>query len=408
MRAASPVTFAVAMCITIVFLNRYVFGLYVRIVRGRKCDDKLEGYEPTVTIVVPLFNEGRSIYQTIESLLKLDYPKHKLSVTVVDDCSTDDSYEWACKGARDFPNVTVLRNERNMGKRRGINHAVRKATSEIIVSVDSDVVVFPTALRELVVRFTAPDIAAVGGRIHISNPNDNWLTKLQTIKVCLSGEFLRNLERGLERVMCLSGCLTAYRRSVLMELEPILERRNILGVPIKYGEDRFLTHLIVKRGYRTRLCNDALAFTKAPKTMLHYFNQQLRWRRSNIVDYMWGLTHAWQFHPLLCIHYLAYAVLLFVLPVLIVNRVLDNAFIELAMLHLGTVAAFAMIYYCLPSVRSLPPWLRVHPVAFLPMTVLMPVSYLVLTPLAILTLDSSSWETRGHQGSSPLPLQGAP
>ena len=51
--------------------------------------------------------------------------------------------------------------------------------------------------------------------------------------------------------------------------------------------------------------------------------------------------------------------------------------------------------------RALPPWLRVHPIAFLPMAVLMPVAYLLLTPLGLFTLDSSSWETRGHQGAAP-------
>ena len=58
-----------------------------------------------------------------------------------------------------------------------------------------------------------------------------------------------------------------------------------------------------------------------------------------------------------------------------------------------------------PSTRRLPPWLRVHPIAFLPMAVLMPVAYLLLTPLGLFTLDSSSWETRGHQGAAPV--QGA-
>ena len=90
--------------------------------------------------------------------------------------------------------------------------------------------------------------------------------------------------------MCLSGCLTAYRRHVLIELEPILENRNILGVPIKYGEDRFLTHQIVKRGYQTRMTMDAMCFTKAPTTLRGYFNQQLRWKRSNIVDFIVGIA----------------------------------------------------------------------------------------------------------------------
>ncbi len=389
-------TFPIYLFIFIVFLNRYVFGFYLTIVRRSKIDETIEGYEPTVTVVVPLYNEGRSIYDTIVSLVQLDYPKDKLSVTVVDDCSTDDSYEWACKAAREYPNVRVLRNPVNVGKRKGINHAVREATSEIIVSVDSDVIVYPSAIRELVKRFVEPGIAAVGGRVHVSNPNQNWLTRLQTIKYYFGQEHLKNLERGLRSVMCLSGCLTAYRRHVLMELEPILENRNILGIPIKYGEDRFLTHQIVKRGYRTVMTMKAMCFTKAAPTMKGYFAQQLRWKRSNIVDFIVGLGHAWSLHPLLCLQYLSMLLLLLVYPFVIITNVQRGEFLDLAMFHVALTGGFATIYYFAPSVRALPPWLRVHPIAFLPMAVMMPVAYLLLTPLGLFTLDSGSWETRGH------------
>jgi cellulose synthase/poly-beta-1,6-N-acetylglucosamine synthase-like glycosyltransferase len=393
-------TFPIYLFIFIVFLNRYVFGFYLTVLRRKTLDETIEGYEPTVTVVVPLFNEGRSIYDTIKALVALDYPAEKLSITVVDDCSTDDSYEWACKAAAEHANVRVLRNPRNVGKRKGINHAVREATAEIIVSVDSDVIIYPTALRELVARFVDPKIAAVGGRVHVSNPNENWLTRLQTIKYYFGQEHLKNLERGLRSVMCLSGCLTAYRRHVLIELEPILENRNLLGVPIKYGEDRFLTHQIVKHGYRTVMTMKAMCFTKAAPTLRGYFQQQLRWKRSNIVDFIIGLPHAWMLHPLLCLQYLSMLLLLLVYPFVIVTHVQRGDFFDLAMFHLAVIALFSLVYYFAPSVRALPPWLRVHPIAFLPMAVLMPVAYLLLTPLGLFTLDTSSWETRGHGGAA--------
>jgi N-acetylglucosaminyltransferase len=401
-------TFPIYLFIFIVFLNRYVFGFYLALTRGKKFDETVDGYEPTVTVVVPLYNEGKSIYDTIVSLVRLDYPSDKLSVTVVDDCSTDDSYEWACKAAREYRNVTVLRNPYNMGKRKGINHAVREATAEIIVSVDSDVIIHPQALRELIKRFTGPEVAAVGGRVHVSNPNDNWLSKLQTIKYYFGQEHLKNLERSLRSVMCLSGCLTAYRRHVLIELEPILENRNILGISIKYGEDRFLTRQIVKAGYYTKMTMAAMCFTKAPTTLHAYFNQQLRWKRSNIVDFVCGLGHAWKLHPLLCLQYLSMFMLLLVYPFVIVDHVLAGEFFELGMFHLAVIAGFSLVYHFAPSTRALPPWLRVHPIAFLPMTVLMPVAYLLLTPLGLFTLDTSSWETRGHVAGVAPGGSGAP
>lgn len=391
-------TVPVFLFILIVFANRYVLGLYLKLAKGKRFDVERSGYEPTVTIVVPLFNEGRSIFDTIQSLVALDYPRQKLSVTVVDDCSTDDSYAWAQKAAALHPDqVRVLKNPRNMGKRMGINHAVREAThAEIVVSVDSDVIVDRGAVRALVARFTAPDIAAVGGRVHVSNANENWLSRMQTIKYFFGQEMLKNLERSMQSVMCLSGCLTAYRRHVLVELEPVLENRNVCGVPIKYGEDRFLTRHVVKAGYRTLFTTDAFCYTKAPTTLTGYFNQQLRWKRSNIIDFACGLSHAWRLHPLVAVHYLSMMALLFIYPFVIVAHLAQGEFLSLIGFHIELLAALGLFYCLHPSTRKLAPEYRVHPIWFLPMAVLMPTAYVVLTPLGLFTLDSSSWETRGH------------
>jgi cellulose synthase/poly-beta-1,6-N-acetylglucosamine synthase-like glycosyltransferase len=389
--------FPVYLFVLLVLTNRYLLGLYLKMTKGKRFDRTDNNYEPSVTIVVPLFNEGRSIFDTIISFSQLDYPKEKLFVTIVDDCSTDDSYEWACRAARRCPNVTVLRNPCNLGKRKGINAAVRQANTEIIVSIDSDVVVHRCALRRLMARFTEPDVAAVGGRVHVINANDNWLSRMQTIKYYFGQEHLKNLERCMETVLCLSGCLTAYRRHVLLELEPILEDRNICGIPIKYGEDRFLTRQIVKAGYRTRMTTDAFCFTKVPTTLRAYFQQQLRWKRSNIVDYFCGMSHAWKMSPLVGLHYVSLFVLLLVYPIVLFVHIERGDIWWLMMMHACLVAFLGVIYWFAPTTRQLPRAQRVHPIWFMPMAVLMPVAYLTLTALALFTLDTASWETR--QGS---------
>lgn len=372
--------------------------------RRRPADEVDDAYEPTVTVVTPMYNEGESIRQTIRSLLAQDYPAHKLDVIVVDDCSTDDSYEQATSESRHQQRVRILRNPINIGKRCSINRAVRESTSEIIVSVDSDVVLEPGAVRKLVRRFSAPRIAAVGGRVDILNKRENWLTRMQAVKYYYGYHFLKRVERACRTVMCLSGCLTAYRRSVLLELEPLLEGRNILGLPIKYGEDRFLTRQIVKAGYQTTMALDAVCRTKTPEKLGGYFAQQLRWRRSNIVDYFGGLSHVWRLHPVVAIHYYSLFALFLAYPALLLQSLMAGTFWQLMALHLGVASALGVIYRL--HVRRLPPDQRVSAIDFLPITVIMPVSYAVLTPLAFLTLDSAKWETRGHQVPAevvPLP-----
>ena len=387
--------------VLLVFTNRYIAGLFFRLARQKQLAAVDPRHEPTVTVVIPMFNEGRGIYGTIQSLLAQDYPPEKLSIIVVDDCSTDDSFAWAQRAARERPDrVLAIQNPTNIGKRRGINHAVRRAQSEIIVSVDSDVVVDLRAIRRLVARFTDPRIGAVGGRVNISNPHENWLTRMQTIKYYFGYEFLKNLERAFSSVMCLSGCLTAYRREVLIALEPVLEDRSVLGVPIKYGEDRFLTRQIVKAGWRTTVTLDAICWTVAPNTLAKYFAQQLRWRRSNLIDFLGGVGHAWRLHPLVMFHYVSLFALQVSYPIMMLHQVLTGGFLPIAEIHLVLLAFFGFVYWL--DARKMPESQRVHPLWFLPLGVLMPVTYVLYTPLALFTLDSSSWETRGHQGAPAL------
>jgi cellulose synthase/poly-beta-1,6-N-acetylglucosamine synthase-like glycosyltransferase len=204
---------------------------------------------------------------------------------------------------------------------------------------------------------------------------------------------LKNLERSMASVMCLSGCLTAYRRHVLIELEPVLENRNVFGVPIKYGEDRFLTRQIVKAGWETVQTTDAVCYTKAPETIGKYFAQQLRWRRSNFIDFFGGLSHAWRLHPFVCLHYLSLFAMMLLYPLVVFTKLEEGAFFELALVSLAVQGTLGAVYWW--HTRALPATYKVHPLWLLPMTVMMPVTYLLMTPLALFTLDSSSWETRG-------------
>ena len=386
----------------VVFVNRYVAGLVLRVARGKNWDEARDDYEPTVTAIIPMFNEGAAIKETLQSLLDSSYPESKLRVICVDDCSSDDSYEHAREIARKSGGrLKVIRNRVNSGKRRSIIRATREADSEIIVSVDSDVVVDADAIHQLVRRFTDDRIAAVGGWVDVRNKHDNWLTRMQVVKYWYSYYFMKNLEWGFRRVMCLSGCLTAYRRAVLIELEPVLAERSVLGVPIKYGEDRFLTRQIVKAGYLTTMTLSARCQTFVPSTLSAYFSQQLRWRRSNIVDYAGGFSHVWRLNPVLAIHFFSLFALLLVYPIAVTRALAAHKFFPALVLHTEAVVFFGMLYRW--RTRKLPKSERVGPLSFIPLSLLMPVTYALLTPLAMFTLDTANWETRNHEDAVPEP-----
>ncbi|HEU5058263.1 MAG TPA: glycosyltransferase [Kofleriaceae bacterium] len=392
----------------VVLLNRYAGGILLRRrTRGTPrpdpaLDDEVDDtYQPLVEVVVPMFNEGEGIRDTIASLIAQTYPAHKLKVTIADDCSTDDSYQQAVAAASGKRNVRVQRMPRNMGKRRAINRVVRKSRAEIIVSVDSDVVVDRDAIRQLVRRFVSPRIAAVGGRVDIRNKHQNWLTRMQTIKYFFGYSFLKSRERSYRSVLCLSGCLTAYRRSVLLELERLLENRSVLGVPIKYGEDRFLTRQIVKAGYQTTMTHDAVCKTYAPASLDSYFAQQLRWRRSNLIDYVSGLSHVWRLHPVVAIQYFTLFSLLLAYPVLVLDLLRTGAIFKVLTVHCGVMAACGFYYRW--HVRHLPAEEKVSAISLAPIAAVITVTYGILTVVALFTLDCGKWETRRHEAADDEP-----
>jgi len=384
-----------AILVLVVFTNRYVLGSALRIADTR--NDKNFGEDPpvwpTVAIVVPVYNEGAHVLKTADSFQMLDYPKDKLRVVFIDDRSTDDTFEHLQTIAKTYPWMTVIQNEKNVGKRIGIKNAVLKTHTDLIMSVDSDVIVDSAALRILVRHMYSTQCDAAGGCVFVSNADFNWLTRMQAVKYWIGYQFLKNVENAFSHIRCLSGCLTLYKRAALLAVDHDVERRMFLGDEVKYGEDRFLTRKLVERGYKTRLCFEAQCYTKAPATFPNYLSQQLRWRRSNLIDFITAIPHLGKFHPFVLVHYSSMALLLLFYPLTLASQVARLGFVVPMIEHALLVSVFALAYEC--NKHKLPEMARTGGVWFLSMACVFPVMYLTMTPLALATLGTTSWETRG-------------
>lgn len=407
MLAISTIEWLFGLLVLIVFANRYVYGSLLRLADRRTLpsfnQDPPEW--PSVAIVVPVFCEGDSVLQTAKSFAEIDYPRDKLKVLFIDDVSTDDTYAYLQQACRQYPWMELTQNPYNMGKRLGIKNAVEELDSDLIMSVDSDVIVEPNVVRELTRHMYSTGADAVGGCVFVSNAQDTWLTRMQAVKYWIGYQFLKNVENAYSHVMCLSGCLTLYKREILLAVDPDLESRTFLGDDVKYGEDRFLTRKLVERGYRTRLCFSARCFTKAPTNMAAYLNQQLRWRRSNMIDLITAIPHMHQFNIYVLVHYLSMGALLFFYPLFLLAKSMELQFVLPMIWHAALVTTFAVCYeFCK---GDLPEFARTSGLWFIAMAAVFPVVYLTMTPLGLFTLGTTSWETRGGKKPSGAASQAA-
>jgi len=231
---------------------------------------------PSATIVVPCFNEEESVFGTVESLLALDYPKDKLKIMIIDDGSTDNSWDLIQK-YKNHPNIEIFRKE-NGGKHTALNFAITKSTSDIIGCLDADSFVNPDALKNLVAYFSDKETMAVTPAIKIHAPN-NILRKIQKVEYDW-GIFLRKMLSLLDALYVTPGPFSFFRKEVFVNLGPYRKAHNT--------EDMEMAMRMQTHGYKIKNCHTAFVYTIAPNKFSKLFTQRTRWTYGflkNIIDY---------------------------------------------------------------------------------------------------------------------------
>lgn len=378
---------------------KYLMGLILRLSFPGTKIRKDYSWQPTVSVLMPCFNEGHTVYETIESISKSNYPNDRFEIIAQDDCSVDDSYEWMLKAQRDFTNIRIRvgRNEVNSGKARSVCNAVQSSNAEIIISIDSDCIFDTEVIRELTACFAEPGVGAVGGRVGVRNPNESIITAIQTIIYYAAFELYKIPENLTRSVCCISGCLFAIRRELLLEIEPAIRARHWFGVPVNQGEDRFLTHQTLLRGYGTYINNDAICWTTVPNKLSVLFKQQLRWRRSIVRDFFFTLRtlpqHVWKLHPntvlTLVLTPLGAVVALLVIVTMLTSDPMAWAGPAPLVVYLGIAAVLSWAIKKYSARETI-----AHPLAFGAYIAWSLASALFITPLALCTMDSADWGTR--------------
>lgn len=125
---------------------------------------------PTVAVLVPCWNKGATLAPTIHSLLQLDYPKDKLSIVIIDDGSTDNTWEAAQEFASN-PQVKLYRKENEGSKFSALNFGLAHTDSELVGCLDADSFVEKDALIEMVKAFEAdPEAYAAAPSMKVNQP----------------------------------------------------------------------------------------------------------------------------------------------------------------------------------------------------------------------------------------------
>ncbi|MFD3260574.1 glycosyltransferase [Paenibacillus lentus] len=290
----------------IFLLSRYLFGAFYRDVPVNP------DYTPGVTIIIPCFNEAEWIHRTILSCINQDYPVDKLEVIVVDDRSTDNSAEQIQKTIQMVHNeaeryatkerLKMIVLPENGGKRVALVKGVEMAKHDLVVFVDSDSFLEPTAIKHLVQPFQDPRMGGVAGRTDVENKYTNSITKLQTVRYYIAFRIMKAAESYFDSVTCLSGPLSCYRKDLVMKHSEAWLNQKFLGQPATFGDDRSMTNFILKT-HRTGYQDAAICSTIVPSKMSVFLKQQMRWKRSWLRESLRASGFIWRKEPFMSLFF---------------------------------------------------------------------------------------------------------
>lgn len=220
---------------------------------------------PGVTITVPAYNEGLNVKKTVDSLLEMDYPADKLFLILVDDGSTDNTFE-VMKMYEGHPQIKIF-TKPNGGKFSAQNLGLEYCQTEFVGCLDSDSLVHPEALKRIMTYFDTPEVMAVAPTIVTWNPG-NIVQKAQKIDYELQ-IYVKKMLSFVNAIHVTPGPFSIFRMEVFRKLGPYKHAH--------VTEDQEIALRMQTNGMRIEHAPDAYVYTIAPKTIKGLYKQRTRW-----------------------------------------------------------------------------------------------------------------------------------
>ncbi|MFA6383499.1 MAG: glycosyltransferase family 2 protein [Parcubacteria group bacterium] len=352
-----PYFFSYAIFVTTFLLSRIITSMFYKnslktlVAENNGAQPQLDDYQPKVAFVIPCKNEEQDIGDSVIKCYKIKYPKDKIEVIVVNDGSTDRTMLILRELQKYYPSLMVIDWPENQGKRWGMAAGFQISDAEIIIQLDSDSSLDPDSFQELIAPFKNPEISAVCAHGIPKNADKNILTKMQTAYYFMSFRILKAAESTFNTVFCCSGCCSAYRKSDVMPVIFSWLGEGFLGLPVTWGDDRALTSHLLKAGKKTVYASDAIAHTIVPEKWRILLRQQLRWKKSWIINSIFTSRFIAKKQPFVAFfYYLPLVIISFLTPIMTFRALIFIPFTKgtLPLYHIAGVlliTAIMVIYY---------------------------------------------------------------
>jgi cellulose synthase/poly-beta-1,6-N-acetylglucosamine synthase-like glycosyltransferase len=220
-----------------------------------------------VTFIVPSYNEGKTIEESIKHIFDVDYPYIR-EVIVVNDCSTDNTQKIVEKLLKKYPKLRLINNPKNLGNAAGSqNVGLKHVKTEFLVVVDADSFPAKDSISKMIGFFNDPKVGAVTCPVLARNHN-TFFEKLQAIEY-QAISFGRKLLEYVDAIYVTPGPLAVYRTKALKEIGGFDENNMT--------QDIEATWHLTANGWDRKMSLSTSVTSQVPNKLKAWFIQRRRW-----------------------------------------------------------------------------------------------------------------------------------
>lgn len=263
----------------------YIWFNYIRLFaeETKKQDFKPLKGDVGYSVIVPCKDEKPELLRACVRSIINQTDSYKKEVIIINDGSKNKDVIIELKKIKNMnPNfdITIIDLEENRGKRFAHYSSFMMAKYDFVISMDSDTSIGDDAIYKLLRPFSDRRIGATTGNILVKNESINLLTRMQAALYWVGLSIHKKSQSRMDSIICCSGCLSAYRKEILLKVRDEYYNQIFLGKPCIAGEDRHLTNLVHLNGYRVVFVEDSISYTEVPDKFSTYIKQQRRWKSS--------------------------------------------------------------------------------------------------------------------------------
>lgn len=370
----------------LVWVFKKIVGLYYK--------SQKNSYSASVSIITPIYNEDPEILKKALFTWIKNYPKEIIAVIDYTDKSSIAIFR---KFAKTFSGARLIITKKP-GKREALADGIKAATGELVALVDSDTLWSANLIKNSLPPFIDPKVAGVTVRQNVLR-TESLAQKIFDIQLDLRyfDEF-PFLAAGGDALVCLSGRTSLYRRRVVLPMCDDLVHETFLGKPLISGDDKRLTYLVLKNGWKVAYQKNARVFTPGVWDLKTYMQQRLRWTRNSLRADLKAMWEGWTWkHPALAFFQVDKVIQAFAI---ILSPIYFFVSLYLG-LYLGAALIFA--WWFISRAIKIYPHLRRKPehILVLPFFVLFTFMSAFIKIYALFTLNTHSWITRWDKARLP-------